>query len=110
MFMIVMTGISGCSSYEEALEETDDRYPPMIYVCDAYYIARGETTQTLTDEWEYIGSIEEKISVREKMEKINFTANELDVGTEIYYNEDESEKVYAKFSEEKYIAYEKVEE
>ena len=87
-------------------------YPPTIYVNNKYYQInpRGEYWTELPQKYKKIGEITNTVRQDEPIPAENFTSNSEVEGTEIYYDEEESDTIIAKifcFGDYRYIPFEK---
>lgn len=98
---MLLIAITGCSQRKKELQE----YRPMVCIGGELYGEAGDSEKILPDVWKNIGSITKKVSNVEPMPKEEFVSNTLEVGTEIYGNSNEANKIYVKLSEDKYILY-----
>lgn len=104
--MILM--ITACSSKKGTANNELSDYRPMIYVQDNLYGETADVVSTLPEGTTYIGKVEKVVPQNEPMVRENFTSNALSEGSEIYYNESDSDVVYIKLSdttEEQYSKY-----
>lgn len=82
----------------------------MIYVNDSIYYETADVLLEIPSKAEIIGSILEKVSQNKPMVNENFYSNCLPVGSEIYYDKDAPDIIYAKIDSDgttKYSVYEK---
>ena len=103
IFIVLLCGCSfpSFSNKEQLQEEIDyavpDTYPPLIYVNDRLYqiSPRDEYLLYLSENIKMIGTITKAIPQNE-CPKENFVANSDPIGTEIYYDDEKPEEIYAK--------------
>jgi len=100
----------GCAKSDNAEQIQGTDYKPMIFVNGTLYGDTGKYVNTLPDNWEHIGDIENVVSQSEPMVKEEFTSNTLTIGDEIFGSDSESNKIYVKVSTDKFLLYEVMEE
>lgn len=107
---IIACFLCGCSSTERGTDSLSD-YRPMVFVNDAFYGDSGKTLSELPNNVDNIGTILKTISQNEPMPEENFCSNNCPTGSEIYFDEETSEKIYIRISssnDEKYSVYEMI--
>ena len=106
---LLFLAITGCSA-QEAASSTPHIYPPLIYVNDCLYhdLGRFRAVTKLPDGWILWGEVEQRVPQTEEIPEENFTSNSLDPGTELFANETDDTKIYAKLEEKYYLLYEQV--
>ena len=106
---LLFLAITGCSAQETA-SSTPHIYPPLIYVNDCLYhdLGRFRAVTKLPDGWILWGEVEQRVPQTEEIPEENFTSNSLDPGTELFANETDDTKIYAKLEEKYYLLYEQV--
>lgn len=80
-------------------------YKPLVYINDRVYGGIGIVETSPPEGFKLAGTVKEKVSSLEPMVERNFTANMLDVGTEIFTSEENLEEIYIKLEESKYSKY-----
>lgn len=80
-------------------------YKPLVYINDRVYGEIGIVETSPPEGFKLAGTVKEKVSSLEPMVERNFTANMLDVGTEIFTSEENLEEIYIKLEESKYSKY-----
>ena len=106
---LLFLAITGCSA-QEAASSTPHIYPPLIYVNDCLYhdLGRFRAVTKLPDGWILWGEVEQRVPQTEEIPEENFTSNSLDPGPELFANETDDTKIYAKLEEKYYHLYEQV--
>jgi hypothetical protein len=121
--MTIIFLLTGCSvlnnnNINEIKQEDDvivGMYPPLIYVNDmTYQVSSGgdyylEQPQRLKK----IGETIKKVSSTDAFPKENFVSNSVPEGTEIYYDEEKPEEIYAKiivYGETRYVLFNRLNE
>ena len=113
-FIAVMLSVlllAGCGR----IPKDDSGSPrPAVYVNDTIYMEIYEAEQSLPEGWEELGEIKYVLTNQQEMDESckNYTANwtDCEIGTKLYANEKDDEKIYVLAGRNNYVVFAKYHE